>query len=70
MFRRAIVSVQMKRLKLEAKENTAKENLPTHYLSLTFDGVINQINKSFTETSSDALRNWAENYISEVSCNL
>ena len=55
------------KIKVEAKENTARKSTNTHW-SLTFDGVINQINKSFTETSSDALRNWAENYISEVSC--
>ncbi|MCC6517004.1 MAG: excinuclease ABC subunit UvrA [Chitinophagales bacterium] len=55
------------KFKIEAKENPARKSSNTHW-SLSFDGVINQINKSFTETSSDGLRNWAENYISEVNC--
>jgi excinuclease ABC subunit A len=56
-----------KKIKVEAKENKERKSTNTHW-SLSFDGVINQINKSFTETSSDALRNWAENYVSEVDC--
>ncbi|MFN8239027.1 MAG: excinuclease ABC subunit UvrA [Chitinophagales bacterium] len=55
------------KIKVEAKENKERKSTNTHW-SLSFDGVINQINKSFTETSSDALRNWAENYVSEVDC--
>lgn len=55
------------KIKVEAKENKDRKSTNTHW-SLSFDGVINQINKSFTETSSDALRNWAENYVSEVDC--
>lgn len=53
--------------KVEAKDNPSRKSSNTHW-KLTFDGVIHQINKSFTETSSEALRNWAENYISEVDC--
>lgn len=55
------------KFKVEAKENKDRKSTNTHW-SLSFDGVINQINRSFTETSSDALRNWAENYVSEVDC--
>ena len=55
------------KIRVEAKENKERKSTNTHW-SLSFDGVINQINKSFTETSSDALRNWAENYVSEVDC--
>jgi excinuclease ABC subunit A len=53
--------------KVEARDNKERKSTNTHW-SLSFDGVINQINKSFTETSSEALRNWAENYVSEMDC--
>jgi excinuclease ABC subunit A len=36
--------------------------------AIQFDGVVNQIKKSLEDTSSDALQNWAENYVSEVDC--
>jgi excinuclease ABC subunit A len=36
--------------------------------SIQFDGVVNQVKKSLEDTSSEALRNWAENYVSEVDC--
>ncbi|MDB5227068.1 MAG: excinuclease subunit [Bacteroidota bacterium] len=36
--------------------------------SISFDGVVNQIKKSLEENSSDALKNWAENYVSEMDC--
>ena len=55
------------KFKVEAKDNPARKSTNTHW-TLTFDGVINQINKSFSEESSDAIRNWAQNYISEVDC--
>jgi excinuclease ABC subunit A len=57
----------IEKIKVEAKENKDRKSTNTHW-TLSFDGVMNQINKSFTETSSDALRNWAENYVSEVDC--
>ena len=36
--------------------------------AIQFDGVVNQIKKSLEDSSSDALQNWAENYVSEVDC--
>ena len=36
--------------------------------TIQFDGVVNQIKKSLEDSSSDALQNWAENYVSEVDC--
>lgn len=36
--------------------------------AIQFDGVVNQIKKSLEDASSDALQNWAENYVSEVDC--
>ncbi|HRH58783.1 MAG TPA: excinuclease ABC subunit UvrA [Chitinophagales bacterium] len=57
------------KIKVEAKENPTRKSTNTHW-TLSYDGVINQINKSFTETSSDALRNWAENYVSEMHCDV
>jgi excinuclease ABC subunit A len=57
----------IEKMKIEAKENKDRKSTNTHW-SLTFDGVINQINKSFSEESSDAIRNWAQNYVSEMDC--
>ncbi|HUM51124.1 MAG TPA: excinuclease ABC subunit UvrA [Chitinophagales bacterium] len=57
----------IEKMKVEAKENKDRKSTNTHW-SLTFDGVMNQINKSFTEENSDAIRNWAQNYISEIDC--
>ncbi|MFN8261218.1 MAG: excinuclease ABC subunit UvrA [Chitinophagales bacterium] len=36
--------------------------------AIQFDGIVNQIKKSLEDSSSDALQNWAENYVSEVDC--
>jgi excinuclease ABC subunit A len=36
--------------------------------AIQFDGIVNQIKKSLEDTSSDALQNWAENYVSELDC--
>lgn len=36
--------------------------------SIQFDGVVNQVRKSMEDSSSEALQNWAENYVSEVDC--
>jgi excinuclease ABC subunit A len=36
--------------------------------SIQFDGIVNQVKKSMEDTSSEALQNWAENYVSEMDC--
>lgn len=36
--------------------------------SIQFDGISNQIKRSLEDGSSDALRNWATNYVSEIDC--
>ncbi len=55
------------KFKIEARENPSRKSTNTHW-SLTYDGVVNQINRTLEENSSDALMNWAENYVSEVNC--
>ncbi|MEZ5054927.1 MAG: excinuclease ABC subunit UvrA [Chitinophagales bacterium] len=55
------------KFKIEARENPSRKSTNTHW-SLSYDGVVNQINRTLEENSSDALMNWAENYVSEVDC--
>ncbi|MCB0507774.1 MAG: excinuclease ABC subunit UvrA [Bacteroidetes bacterium] len=55
------------KFKIEARENPTRKSTNTHW-SLSYDGVINQINRTLEESSSDALMNWANNYVSEVDC--
>ena len=55
------------KFEVEARENPTRKSSNTHW-NLSYDGVVNQINKTLEDTTSEALQHWAENYVSEVDC--
>ena len=56
-----------KSIKVEARDNKERKSTNTHW-TLSYEGIVHLINKSFLDNSSDALRHWAENYVSETDC--
>lgn len=52
---------------LHDTEIEADESIKTKY-SLKFEGIATQVERNYNDESSDALKNWASNYISDYKC--
>ncbi|HUH74266.1 MAG TPA: excinuclease ABC subunit UvrA [Chitinophagales bacterium] len=52
---------------LQETEIEADESIKTKY-SLKFEGIATQVERNYNDESSDALKNWSSNYISDYKC--